>query len=270
MGEGNAATARTTDRTLTLLWRRTLGEPKGSRGPRQRVTVDEVVQAAVSLADAEGIVALSMRRVAERLGLGSMSLYTYVPGRSELIGLMIDDVLGEAPMPDHHGDLRRRLDGVARQLWEEYQRHPWLLDVETHRPWIGPNGSDRYEWQLAAIEGTGLDDVEMDQTITLLVGFVGAAARSAVLAARTQEQSGMSDAQWWEINAPVLQRVMPPGRYPVSSRVGTTAGQTYNAIADPVRAFEFGLARTLDGIDLYVRSRADAAASGPAATPSRS
>ena len=268
MIDGTGTTA-TTDRTLSLLWRHTLGEPKGSRGPRQRVSVDDVVRASVALADAEGIAALSMRRVAERLGIGSMSVYTYVPGRGELIGLMIDDVMGEAPMPPHDGDLRRRLTGIARQLWEEYRRHPWLLDVETHRPWIGPNGTDRYEWQLSAIEGIGLDDIEMDQTVTLLVGFVGAAARAAILAARAQESSGMSDAQWWEINAPVLERVMPPGRYPIAGRVGTSAGQTYNAVADPERAFGFGLARTLDGIELYVRSRAGAAASGPAATPSR-
>ena len=270
MADEKADLTAVTDRTLALLWRRTLGEPKGSRGPRQRVGVDEVVRAAVALADTEGIAALSMRRVAERLGLGSMSLYTYVPGRNELVGLMIDDVMGEAPLPAHEGSLRERLDGVARQLWEEHHRHPWLLDVESHRPWIGPNGSDRYEWQLSAIEGEGLDDVEMDQTITLVVGFVGAASRAAVRAARARETSGISDAQWWEINAPVLERVMEPGRYPVSERVGTTAGQTYDSIADPVRAFEFGLARTLDGIELYVRSRADAAASGPAATPSRS
>lgn len=249
---GTASFAEVTDRTLALLWRRTLGDPKGSRGPRQRASVDEVVRAGVELADADGIASLSMRRVAERVGLGIMSVYTYVPGRDELIGLMIDEVLGEAPLPQHQGSVRQRLDGVARQQWDEYRRHPWLLDVETHRPWIGPNGTDRYEWQLSAIEGAGLGDVEMDQTITLIVGFAGAAARAAILATRTQQRSGLSDAKWWEINAPLLARVMEPGRHPIAERVGTTAGQTYNAVTDPVRAFEFGLARTLDGIELFV------------------
>lgn len=96
------------DRTLTLLWRRTLGVPQGKRGPKQRVSVDEVVTAAIAVADEEGLAAFSMRKVTDRLGMKPMSIYTYVPGRSELIGLMIDEVAGEVELPDHEGDLRAR------------------------------------------------------------------------------------------------------------------------------------------------------------------
>src|ERR1044071_3019307 len=127
------------DRTLTLLWRRTLGTPQGSRGPRQRFSVDEVVRAAIDVADAEGLPAFSMRKVADRLGLKLMSIYTYVPGRSELIGLMIDEVAGEQTLTSHEGSLRERLTTIARHLWDEFHRHPWLLQVETARPWIGPH-----------------------------------------------------------------------------------------------------------------------------------
>jgi len=236
------------DRTLTLLWRRVLGAPQGSRGPKQRVSVDEVVRAAIAVADEEGLPAFSMRKVADRLGLKLMSIYTYVPGRDELIGLMIDDVTGETGLPPHTGDWRADLTTVARQVWDEYHRHPWLLQVEEHRPWIGPNGSDKYEWQLAAIEGAGFTDLEMDQAVTLVVGFAASAARASVAARRAAEQSGISDAEWWEINAPVLERVMPGGRYPVSARVGQAAGQEYNAISDPERSFHFGLQRILDGL----------------------
>ncbi len=237
------------DRTLTLLWRRTLGAPQGSRGPRQRVSVDEVVRAAIAVADEEGLPAFSMRKVADRLGLKLMSIYTYVPGRSELIGLMVDEVMGEQKLPPHRGALRRRMAGIAHQLWDEYHRHPWLLQVDNSRPWIGPNGSDRYEWQLAAIDGAGFTDLEMDQVVTLLSGFTASAARASIDARRTAEQSGISDAQWWEINAPVLERVMPAGAYPISGRVGTVAGQEYNAVADPERSFHFGLDRILDGLE---------------------
>src|SRR5688572_205813 len=115
---------RDVDRTLMLLWRRTLGSPQGSRGPKQRVSVDEVVRAAIEVADAEGLPAFSMRKVADRLGLKLMSIYTYVPGRSELIGLMIDEVTGETGFPPHSGDLRQRLTAVARQTWDELHRHP--------------------------------------------------------------------------------------------------------------------------------------------------
>ena len=143
------------DRTLELLWRRTLGTPRGSRGPKQRVSVDEVVSAGIAVADEDGLPAFSMRKVADRLGLKLMSIYTYVPGREELIGLMVDEVMGERPLPAHEGALRERLTAMARYAWEEYHRHPWLLQADLSRPWIGPNGSDRWEWQLAAIEGEG-------------------------------------------------------------------------------------------------------------------
>ncbi|MCA2215277.1 TetR/AcrR family transcriptional regulator C-terminal domain-containing protein [Jidongwangia harbinensis] len=237
------------DRTLTLLWRRTLGTPQGSRGPKQRVSVDEVIRAGIEVADAEGLPAFSMRKVADRLGLKLMSIYTYVPGKNELIGLMVDEVMGEQPLPPHAGTLRERMTAIADLLWDEFHRHPWLLQVESSRPWIGPHGSDRYEWQLAAIEGAGFTDLEMDQVVTLLDGFAAAAARASVLARRTAEQSGITDAEWWSVNAPVLERVMPAGAYPLSGRVGQVAGEEYNAIGDPRRSYRFGLERILDGLE---------------------
>lgn len=237
------------DRTLTLLWRSKVGEPQGTRGPRQRVSVDEVVAAGIATADEEGLAAFSMRKVAERLGLGVMSVYTYVPGKSELIGLMVDEVAGEVEYAPHRGDLRERMTAIARQLWDEYHRHPWLLHVQKSRPWIGPHASARYEWQLAAIEGIGLDDLEMDATLAVIAGFTESAARSSIEAARARTESGMSDEQWWEINAPVLARLMDGDDYPVSGRVGTAVGAEYQSIGSPERSFEFGLARIIDGVE---------------------
>lgn len=236
------------DRTLGLLWRRQLGTPRGSRGPRQRFSVDEVVQAAIAVADEEGLPAFSMRKVADRLGLKLMSIYTYVPGRAELIGLMVDEVAGEQSLPPHEGSLRQRLTAIARQLWDEFHRHPWLLQVEDSRPWIGPNLSDRYEWQLAAIEGAGFTDLEMDQVVTLISDFTAGSARTSVDTRRTAQRSGISDAEWWEINAPVLERVMPAAAYPISGRVGQAAGREYNAVGDPERSFRFGLDCIIDGL----------------------
>ncbi|GAA1608740.1 TetR/AcrR family transcriptional regulator C-terminal domain-containing protein [Actinoplanes couchii] len=237
------------DRTLGLLWRRTLGTPQGSRGPKQRFSVDEVIRAAIVVADDEGLPAFSMRKVADRLGLKLMSIYTYVPGRSELIGLMADEVAGERELPPHEGALRGRLTGVALEMWDRFHRHPWLLQVEDSRPWIGPNSSDLYEWQLSAIEGAGFTDLEMDQVITLLTSFTAGAARTSVDTRRTAQRSGISDADWWAINAPVLERVMPPGAYPISGRVGQVAGAEYDAVDDPGRSFRFGLDRVVDGLE---------------------
>jgi AcrR family transcriptional regulator len=248
-----AAGASSLERTLELLWRdRTAAPARRARGPAQRLTVDDVVAAGVALADAEGLAAFSMRKVADKLGVGAMSLYTYVPGREELIGLMTDQVMLEAPRPPLTGGLRSRLTTVAETSLAQSRRHPWLLDVDTTRPWIGPGGSGLWEWQLSAVDGVGLDDLEMDQTISLVLGFTAAAARAIVGAERTRAGSDESDLEWWERTAPVLDTLMDGERYPISARVGTAAGQTYEAAADPERWFRFGLERVLDGLEAYL------------------
>ncbi|MFF2371791.1 TetR/AcrR family transcriptional regulator [Agromyces sp. NPDC058110] len=250
------------DRTLRLLWRHRLGEPVGSRGPKQRTSVDAVVDAAIALADEEGIESLSMRRVAERLGLKPMSVYTYVPGKAELVDLMVDRVAGEQPLPDLDGDLRARLRRIAELAWNEYLRHPWLLAIDTSRPPLGPNVSDRWEWSLRAIDGLGLGDLDMDHVITLITGYVSAPARAHLDAERLRRTVAETDEEWWQRNAPILEEIMDAERYPVSGRVGSAAGAEYNAAADPQRSFAFGLERVIDGIEAYVRS----AATPPAAS----
>lgn len=253
------------DRTLRLLWRGRLGEPLGSRGPKQRSSVDEVVETAIQIADEEGIDALSMRRIADRLGLKPMSVYTYVPGKTELIDLMVDHVAGEAALPPLEGGLRERLAEIARLQWEEYLRHPWLLAIDTSRPPLGPNVSDRWEWCLGAIDGLGLGDLDMDRVITLLLGFVGGPARAYLDAERLRRSTAESDIEWWERNAPLLEQIMDPSRYPISGRVGQAAGEAYEAPADPLGAFAFGLERVIDGIEQYVASTRASSGAGDTA-----
>jgi AcrR family transcriptional regulator len=242
---------RAADRTLSLLWRDHLGSSGGSRGPRPKFGVDDVVRTAVALADAEGLT-FSMRQLAERLGLAPMSLYTYVPGRSELVALMVDEVTGESPHASHEKELRARMAAVARQTWEELQKHPWLLQAQVARPWLGPHAVRRYEWQLAAVDGAGFSDLEMDQAVTLLTGFAEGAARAAVRVRESRSTSTLSDRQWWEINAPVLARLMTEEDFPLASRVGRAAGEAYDSISDPELSFAFGLDRLLDGLEALV------------------
>src|SRR5262245_64029270 len=129
-GKGNP------QQSIDLLWG-TARPP--SRGPKPGLTTQQIVAAAIAVADAEGLAALSMRRVAEHLGVGAMSLYTYVPGKAELIDLMVDAVYGELPgSADVDGGWRERLEGVARANWALYRRHPWMLQVASVRPALGP------------------------------------------------------------------------------------------------------------------------------------
>jgi AcrR family transcriptional regulator len=241
-------------RALRLLWRSRVGDPQGSRGPRARLSVDDVVVAAAALADDEGLEAFSMRRVAERLGIGVMTLYTYVPDRASLLGLVRDWIAAEGERPAHTGGLRGRLEAVARDLWHEYDRHPWLVDLQIGRPWLGPNESARYEWQLAALEDTDIPDLDRDQIVTMIAAYVGGAARWRVMTERSRALSGVDDEAWWAANAPVLEEVMDAGAFPISGRVGTAAGEAYG-LGDPDRSFEFGLARLLDGVETFVSRR---------------
>ncbi|MFJ6197940.1 TetR/AcrR family transcriptional regulator [Micromonospora sp. NPDC092111] len=239
-------------RSLALLWR--TREKTSRRGGD--LSVDRIVRAAIGVADTEGLTALSMRRVAERLGVGTMSLYTHVPGKGELLDVMLDTVHGETPRPpDVPGGWRARLERIARDNWALYLRHPWLVQVATTRPPLGPHVTARYDYELRAVEGIGLTDLEMDAVVTLVDSYVHGAARSAVDAAQAAQRTGMTDEQWWRAHAPYLEQAMDPGRFPTAARVGAAAGQEYQAATDPARAFEFGLARVLDGIAVLVADR---------------
>lgn len=244
------------DPTLRLLWRHVLpsADEAPRRGRKPKVTVDAVVDAAVEMADADGLEALSMRALAERVGVGAMSLYSYVASRDDLVVLMVDQVYGREPLAPMAGDLRARLTLVADAVLAIHREHPWLLDVVGVRPWLGPHVADRYEWQLSAVEGVGLDDIEMDQTITLVAGFAANVARAEHAVRRAERQSGMSDLEWWEANSEELGRVMAGREYPIAGRVGSAAGEAYQAGSDPRRELEFGLARILDGIEAHLKT----------------
>ncbi|TLG16614.1 TetR/AcrR family transcriptional regulator [Nocardia cyriacigeorgica] len=231
---------------MALLWRHRLPPRPGGRGPKQAVSVDEVVRTAIALADRDGLAKLSVRAVATELGLRPMSLYTYVPSMRALTVLMVDAVAaGDEPLPTDVPP-RERLGAVARQVRGEVIAHPWLLEVSPWRMVLGPGRMRRYERQLAAVAGIGLSEVEMDRVVAVLTEFATGNARMAVAAAR--EAAEMSDARWWEVHGPLLTQVMPAHEFPLASRVGAAVGELYQAPADPDGAFEFGLDALLDGI----------------------
>jgi AcrR family transcriptional regulator len=270
-------------RSMELLWGT---ERSGTRrGPRPKLTVDGIARAAIGLADAEGLAAVSMRRLADELGVTAMSLYTYFPGKAELVDVMLDRVHGEIGRGDGApgatdgtaadaaaggsaadaaaggsaatAGWRGRLERLARENWALLRRHPWVLQVATVRPVLGPNLIAKYDDELRAVDGLGLTDIEMDQVVTLVLDYVNGAARSAVDAEHAERRTGRSGEQWWAEYAPLLERVFDPERYPVAARVGAAAGEEYEAAADPARAFDFGLARVIDGIAALVERRPD-------------
>ncbi|MDG4790115.1 TetR/AcrR family transcriptional regulator [Micromonospora sp. WMMD1102] len=240
-------------RSMELLW----GVPdRPRRGPKPKLTVDRIVRAAIEIADREGLAGLSMRRVADELGVTAMSLYTYVPGKAELIDVMLDAVHARTDAPDDGGgDWRSRVERLARENYDRYRRHPWLLQVARSVPVLGPNLLAQYDRELTAVDGLGLTEVEMDLLVSLVADYVHGAVRGAVETAQMRQRTGMTTEQWWQSYEPLLAQVFDAERYPVAARVGSVAGAEYQAPADPARSFDFGLQRLLDGIEAFVQRR---------------
>lgn len=233
-------------RTMALLWRDGLDE--GTRpGPRAGLDVDRIVATAIRLADADGLPALSMRRVAAELGAGAMSLYTHVPGKAELVALMYDSALGGLYPEPPSGDWRVRLTAVAQANWDLVVRHPWVATVGTGRPILGPNLMAKYDAELAAVDGLGLSEVEMELITILVTGFVKGIVGGLHEKVAAEQASGLTEEQWWAATEPHLDRVFDPERYPTASRVGPVSGPELGAYPAE-RAYAFGLERLLDGV----------------------
>lgn len=244
-------------RTLALLW----GDPSAGprrKGPGRSVSVEQLVTSALALADEQGLAAVTMRALAERVGVSAMSVYTYVPGKAELLDLMVDALYLAMPRPAWRSrSWRSRLTGVAEANRDLLLAHPWLTEVAAlSRPPLGPGLMAKYEHELAAFDGTGLDDVDTDAALTFLLGFVQSHCRAAHDAARATTDSAMSDAEWWAANQPVLERAFDPEAYPRAVRIGAAAGEAQGAAWSAGHAWEFGLARTLDGLAALIDAQA--------------
>lgn len=244
-------------RTLELLWE-TGRRP--SRGPKPALTLDQIVEAAVRVADTEGLESLSMRRVAAELGTGTMSLYRYVPGKAELLDLMLDRVQRPSDDPADLGDgtWRSALEALGRATLALYRRHPWLLQVNQSRPILGPSALDGMEKVLSRIKPMGLTDPELVSAIILVDGYVVGAARTQLYQQEAERRTGLTDAEFWQAQAPILEKIMASGRYPLLSSLDE------NTWASDFDHFEFGLQRILDGLEVFVARRRETGEGTPA------
>jgi AcrR family transcriptional regulator len=243
-------------RSLALLW------GSHTKPGRSGLTVRSIIDTAIELADAQGLEAVSMRMVAERLKVGTMSLYTHVPGKGELTDLMFDtaygDLYADVDEPTRQPDgWRGALEFIAERNWEVLTKHPWIHDVPTMRNALGPNITLKYEAELRPLDGLGLTDVEMDSALTLVLTHVQGIARAAAEQLRTQRETGLSDQEWWREISPTLTHVMAgaANRFPVAGRVGTSVGEHFQSIIDPAHALTFGLTQILNGVALLIADR---------------
>ncbi|QCB92462.1 TetR/AcrR family transcriptional regulator C-terminal domain-containing protein [Cellulomonas shaoxiangyii] len=230
---------------IDLLWRDHPDAPQGgSRGPRARVSTSEAVRAAVALADADGLAAVTVRRLAGGLGVSAMALYTHVGSRDDLLVLMADAVHATAPRPPYADeDWRARVRAVAEANLALLTAHAWLLDVADQRTALGPGTIAKYDHELHALDSLALPDVDRDAALTFVLDFVRGAAR-----ARRPDPHGAAMAADWATWGPRLAAYLGDA-HPLAQRVGAAAGAEQGAAYSPDHAWRFGLDRVLDALD---------------------
>lgn len=236
---------------IDLLWRDHPDAPAGgSRGPRRRVTTDSVVDAAIRLADADGLAAVTVRRLANGLDVSTMSVYTHVNSRDDLLVLMVDAVNARMERrPYGRLGWRSRVRRLAESGLAHLEAHPWLLDVADDRTALGPGTIARYDHELAALAPLDLDPVTWDAALTFVLDFVRAGAR-ALRPAPGAAELAEHWPEWGERLASYVGE-----DFPLARRVGAAAGEAMDAAYDPTMAWEFGLARVLDALAALAPTR---------------
>ncbi|MDA0568052.1 TetR/AcrR family transcriptional regulator [Streptomonospora sp. S1-112] len=256
-------------RSVELLWR--TGGPerrRGAPGPRPGLSLDLIVDTAIAVADAEGLAALSMRAVGERLGRSAMALYTYVPGKAELLDLMYDRALAELPAGYDTGPgWRPALRAWAVDTRDFHVRHPWSLEVSPARPVLGPNEHAAMEALVRLLESCGLPAPVLRRVVGTLLHFVRGAARAIADARAATAATGTDEREWWLARMAVIGEAAPDfaERFPALLRVSTAEqgaepspeareagaappeGASYLE-AEARRTFDTGLGILLDGI----------------------
>lgn len=246
---------------VRLLW----GPPvRPKRGPKRGLTLEGIAEAGVVLADAEGLAGVSMQGVAGRLSVTKMALYRYVPGKAELVALMVESAMPDPSVLDGRAageGWRERLEAWARALLAGFRAHPWLLEATVGARVMGPGEVGWMEHALAALDGCGLSGSEAIDSVVLLSGHVrGIAEQERATGAGGSGGSGETggsggtmgegpDAQLTSALGEVM-RVYGE-RYPaLGAALASVAEQ-----GGQDQALDFGLERILDGLGLLIAGR---------------
>jgi AcrR family transcriptional regulator len=223
----------------------------GSRRPS--VTREQIAGAALQIADADGLDAVSMRRVAAALGVGTMTLYHYVRTKDDLYQLMGDTIMRELHVPDDALDpvnWRSSIAAIARASREAFRRHPWMVKALDRGGEIGPNGFKHFEQTLAAMQGTGLPPAEKLQFTAIVDDLVFGHALRVVL-----EEEELANEAWRQQAFDYAERQLEGGDYPHIRALfdeGSPRADQWARITDELsRAdrFELALEALLDGLE---------------------
>ncbi len=242
------------ERILPLLWRRRGTSPaRPGAGRPPKLTVDDVVAAAITVADADGLAAMSMARIATALGVGTWTLYTFAPSRAALIDLMVDDVLAGRRLPgpgeERPAHWRAQVELYAERTHAMYRAHPWLCQVATARPPIGPGMLAEREYVLSTVSGLGLPLDVVNVAAVTITAFVQATARFEGESAQLRRSSGLSNDEWWLRRDRLWEEYFDVDRHPAMTRLWEAGGFATGPDGQLAQAHAYGLRLLLDGIE---------------------
>ncbi len=232
--------------------------PRPSRAPTGRRDGDNmrdrIVETAVRLADAEGIAAVSMRRIGVELGVPTMSLYRWMPSKDDLTTHMLDLTLGRIdwPQPPPKG-WRAQLELVARAQWAITREHPWLAQLlSMTRPQLAPNAMMHTEWSMRALSGLGLSGGEALRISLTLVSFGIGTALAVDNELQAQRDTGMTSDEWMDRQEAQARAIFATGRYPFLAHFAES--EDFDFELDVL--FETGLGVILDGVERLLEKKA--------------
>jgi AcrR family transcriptional regulator len=228
------------------------------KGPRPGLSLERIVAAAVRVADAEGLAAVSMSRVATELGTAPMSLYRYVAAKDELLVLMVDAAYGppptEPPLEAARGTGWRA--GLSRWAWAmraATRRHPWVLHIPIRGLPTLPNEVAWFEEGLRCLQDTGLEENEKASAILLVSGYVRNAAMIDADIEAAVRASGKTPDEWMASYARTITLLADPQRFPALTKF--IAAGVFDRADPPDDEFTFGLDRVLDGLAALISTR---------------
>jgi AcrR family transcriptional regulator len=224
-----------------------------TKGPKRGLSLTQIVEAALRVAVADGLGAVSMGRVATELGAATMSLYRYVSAKDELIDLMMDAAMGAPPVIQPDRGWRAGLSMFAGTYRDVLRQHSWMRKVTISAPPLTPNQIGWLEYGLTVLSESGLTGPEKLRVILMLSGYVRSVtsleadvAAAALAAGSTAEEATLAYAQ-------LLTRLVDPARFPEVGRLMTAGAMEQPG--HPDAEFDFGLDRILDGVEALITSR---------------
>jgi AcrR family transcriptional regulator len=217
--------------------------PQRHRTPR--LTRRSITDAAVAIADRDGLAAVTMRRVGEELGAGAMSLYRHVANREQLLDSMIDAVYSELDVPvGPTAQWRRDVVQLARAQRRVVRAHPWVAALVGSRPPLLPSFLRPFEFSLGALQGAGFDISEAAGAAATINAFVVGFVLLEQAEDEARLRTGMTRDAWRDHNARLVERILAGGDYPIIKNFVELAEDV-----DPDTAFENALGHILDGFE---------------------